>query len=104
MHGHWLPAGMVARSTLRPSVTTVHGSDLALAERVPALVRTALGRQVVVAVSDEMRDELRRLAPGVDVRVVPPGAVELPGPAVRRGGAGAAAVRRAAGRREAPTH
>src|SRR5262249_54207192 len=31
VHGHWLPAGMVARSTLRPCVTTVPGADLALA-------------------------------------------------------------------------
>ena len=77
VHGHWLPAGMVARTTLRPSVTTVHGSDLALAERVPALVRATLGGNVAVAVSDEMRDELRRLAPHADVRVVPPGAVEF---------------------------
>jgi glycosyltransferase involved in cell wall biosynthesis len=77
VHAHWLPAGMVARTTLRPSVTTVHGSDLVLAERVPALVRAAFGRQVVIAVSEEMRDEIRRLAPSTDVRVVPPGGVEF---------------------------
>jgi glycogen synthase len=77
VHGHWLPAGMVARTTLRPSVTTVHGSDLAVARRVPALVRATLGGNVAVAVSEEMREELRRLAPHADVRVVPPGAVEF---------------------------
>ena len=78
MHGHWLPAGMVARVTRRPFVTTVHGSDLALAERVPALVRATLSNHVTIAVSEDMRRELARLAPHADIRVVPPGGVEFP--------------------------
>ena len=60
VHGHWLPAGMVARVTRRPFVTTVHGSDLALAERVPALVRATLSNHVTIAVSEDMRRELAR--------------------------------------------
>ena len=78
VHGHWLPAGMVARVTRRPFVTTVHGSDLALAERVPALVRATLSNHVTIAVSEEMRRELSKLAPNADIRVVPPGGVEFP--------------------------
>ena len=78
VHGHWLPAGMVARVTGRPSVTTVHGSDLVLARRVPTLVRATLGRNVAIAVSEEMRRELVGIAPRADIRVVPPGGVELP--------------------------
>ena len=78
VHGHWLPAGMVARVTRRPFVTTVHGSDLALAERVPALVRATLSNHVTIAVSEDMRRELAKLAPHADIRVVPPGGVEFP--------------------------
>ena len=78
VHGHWLPAGMVARVTRRPFVTTVHGSDLALAERVPALVRATLSNHVTIAVSEDMRRELSKLAPNADIRVVPPGGVEFP--------------------------
>ena len=78
VHGHWLPAGMVARVTRRPFVTTVHGSDLALAQRVPVLVRATLSNHVTIAVSDEMRRELATLAPRADIRVVPPGGVEFP--------------------------
>jgi glycosyltransferase involved in cell wall biosynthesis len=78
VHGHWLPAGMVARVTRRPFVTTVHGSDLALAQRVPRLVRATLSNHVTIAVSDEMRRELAKLAPHADIRVVPPGGVEFP--------------------------
>ena len=79
VHGHWLPAGMIARvSSRKPAVTTVHGSDLVLARRVPALVRATLSRNVAIAVSEEMRRELEAIAPRADIRVVPPGGVELP--------------------------
>jgi glycosyltransferase involved in cell wall biosynthesis len=78
VHGHWLPAGMIARVTRKPAVTTVHGSDLVLARRIPALVGATLGRSVAIAVSEEMRRELEAIAPRADIRVVPPGGVELP--------------------------
>lgn len=79
VHGHWLPAGMIARiSSRKPAVTTVHGSDLVLARRVPTLVRATLGQNVAIAVSEEMRRELEAIAPRADIRVVPPGGVELP--------------------------
>jgi glycosyltransferase involved in cell wall biosynthesis len=77
VHAHWLPSGAVALSTGKPVVLTVHGTDLELARRAPALARAILARmRVVLAVSHALADEARRLG-ARDVRVVPNG-VELP--------------------------
>jgi glycosyltransferase involved in cell wall biosynthesis len=77
VHAHWLPSGAVALATRKPVVLTLHGTDVELARRVPALARAILGRMhVVLAVSNALADEARRLG-ARDVRVVPNG-VELP--------------------------
>jgi glycosyltransferase involved in cell wall biosynthesis len=77
VHAHWLPAGAVAALAGRPFVLTLHGTDLELARRAPWLARRILRRaSVVVAVSQALADEARRLgAPAV--QVIPNG-VELP--------------------------
>ena len=104
VHGHWLPAGMVARVTRRPFVTTVHGSDLALAERVPGTgARDALqprhdrrqrGHAPRAREAGAARRHPRRAA----------GRRRVPGPALQRGDARPAAVRRPPGRREGRRH
>jgi glycosyltransferase involved in cell wall biosynthesis len=77
VHAHWLPSGAVALATRKPVVLTLHGTDVELARRVPALARAILARMhVVLAVSNALADEARRLG-ARDVRVVPNG-VELP--------------------------
>src|SRR5205807_38893 len=37
VHAHWLPTGWVAARTGKPFVLTLHGSDVALGVRLPAL-------------------------------------------------------------------
>jgi glycogen(starch) synthase len=77
VHAHWLPTAAVALTTRRPVVLTVHGTDLELARRARPLARALLRRvRVVLAVSNALADEARRLGAG-DVRVVPNG-IELP--------------------------
>ncbi len=77
VHAHWLPAGWVAARTEKPFVVTLHGTDMALAERLPAFARAILRRaRVVIAVSSAVADAARRLG-AADVRVIPNG-VELP--------------------------
>jgi glycogen(starch) synthase len=77
VHAHWLPAGWVAARTGRPFVVTLHGTDMVLAERVPALARSVLRRaRVVIAVSSTIAASARGLGAG-DVRVIPNG-VDLP--------------------------
>jgi glycosyltransferase involved in cell wall biosynthesis len=77
VHAHWLPAGWVAAGTGRPFVVTLHGTDMMLAERVPALARSILRRaRVVIAVSTAIGASARALGAG-DVRVIPNG-VDLP--------------------------
>src|SRR5207237_7495300 len=77
VHAHWLPAGWVAARTGRPFVVTLHGTDVALAERLPAFARTVLRRaRIVVAVSRAIAESARRLGAG-DVRIIPNG-VDVP--------------------------
>jgi glycosyltransferase involved in cell wall biosynthesis len=74
VHAHWLPAGWVAARTGKPFVVTLHGTDVALAERLPAFARTVLRRaRIVVAVSRAIADSARTLGAG-DVRMIPNGA------------------------------
>jgi glycosyltransferase involved in cell wall biosynthesis len=73
VHAHWLPTAFVGAAARRPLVLTVHGTDLELARRAPALARAAFGRaRIVLAVSESLAAEARRLG-ARDVRVVPNG-------------------------------
>jgi glycosyltransferase involved in cell wall biosynthesis len=73
VHAHWLPTALVGAATRRPLVLTVHGTDLELAQRVPALARAAFRcARVVLAVSESLAAEARSLG-ACDVRVVPNG-------------------------------
>jgi len=77
VHAHWLPAGWVAARTDRPFVVTLHGSDVELAQRLPALARAVLRRaRVVVGVSTAIAAAARGLGAS-EVRVVPNG-VDVP--------------------------
>jgi glycosyltransferase involved in cell wall biosynthesis len=77
VHAHWLPAGWVAARTGRPYVVTLHGTDVMLAERLPAFARLVLdGARVVVAVSRALADTAARFG-ARDVRVIPNG-VDIP--------------------------
>ena len=77
VHAHWLPAGWVATRIGRPFVVTLHGTDVALAERVPALARAVLGRaRIVIGVSSAIAEAARGLG-AREVRVIPNG-VDLP--------------------------
>jgi glycosyltransferase involved in cell wall biosynthesis len=73
VHAHWLPAGWVAARTGKPFVVTLHGTDVELADRLPAFARTVLRRaRVVVAVSSAIAERARRHG-AADVRVIPNG-------------------------------
>ena len=77
VHAHWLPAGWVAAQTGKPFVVTLHGTDVALADRVPPLARVVLRRaRVVVAVSRAIAEAARKHG-ARDVHVIPNG-VDLP--------------------------
>lgn len=77
LHAHWLPAGAAAAASGRPFVVTLHGSDVALARRAPALARPVLRRaSSVICVSRALAEEACRLG-ARRVEVIPNG-VELP--------------------------
>jgi glycosyltransferase involved in cell wall biosynthesis len=77
VHAHWLPSGWVAARTEKPFVVTLHGTDVMLAERLPAFARSVLRRaRVVVGVSEAIAAVARSLG-ARDVRVIPNG-VDLP--------------------------
>jgi glycogen(starch) synthase len=77
VHAHWLQSAGPALFAGRPVVVTLHGSDVELARRVPAVARPLLRRvRVVVAVSEALAAEARRLG-AREVQVIPNG-VELP--------------------------
>jgi glycosyltransferase involved in cell wall biosynthesis len=77
LHAHWLPAAWVAARTDKPFVVTLHGTDVMLAEHLPAFARSVLRRaQVVIAVSTAIADAARRFG-AHDARVIPNG-VDLP--------------------------
>jgi glycosyltransferase involved in cell wall biosynthesis len=73
VHAHWLPTALVALATGRPVVLTLHGTDVELARRAPALARALLRRvRVVLAVSEALAADARALG-ARGVRVVPNG-------------------------------
>jgi glycosyltransferase involved in cell wall biosynthesis len=77
VHAHWLPAGWVAARTGKPFVVTLHGTDVALAERVPTLAGVVFRRAgLVIAVSHAIAEAARKQG-ARDVRVIPNG-VDLP--------------------------
>ena len=77
VHAHWLPSGVIAAFTGKPVVVTLHGTDLALARRVPPVARAALRRaREVIAVSESLAREARELG-APNPRVIPNG-VEIP--------------------------
>jgi glycosyltransferase involved in cell wall biosynthesis len=78
VHAHWLAAGAVAATLGKPYVVQVWGTDVALARRVPWLVRPVLQRaRLVIAASSFLAEEACALG-ARDVRVVPSG-VAIPG-------------------------
>jgi colanic acid/amylovoran biosynthesis glycosyltransferase len=77
VHAHWLQSAAPAFLSGRPVVVTLHGSDVELARRAPAVARPLLRRaRAVVAVSEALAAEARRLG-AEEVHVIPNG-VELP--------------------------
>ena len=77
VHVHWLQNAAAALAAGKPYVVTLHGTDVALAERAPALARPLVRRaRVVIAVSSALAETARRLG-ARDVRVIPNG-VEVP--------------------------
>jgi glycosyltransferase involved in cell wall biosynthesis len=77
VHAHWLPTAAAARLARMPYVVTLHGTDLVVAQRQPRLARRLLrGARGVIAVSNALADEARRLG-APEVAVIPNG-VEIP--------------------------
>ena len=77
VHAHWIPSGFAALATGKPFVLQVWGTDVALARRVPWLVRPMLRRATaVIAASSYLATEAKALG-ARDVRVIPNG-VEIP--------------------------
>jgi glycosyltransferase involved in cell wall biosynthesis len=73
VHAHWLPNGLAAALSGKPFVLTLHGTDVALAERAPALARPVVRRaRVVIGVSRALAGAAERLG-ALDARVVPNG-------------------------------
>jgi glycosyltransferase involved in cell wall biosynthesis len=73
VHAHWLPTGLAAAVSGKPFVLTLHGTDVALAERAPGLARPIVRRaRVVIGVSRALADAAERLG-ARDARVVPNG-------------------------------
>lgn len=73
VHAHWIPSAIAARSTGKPYVLQVWGTDVALARRAPALVRPLVrGAGLVIAASTYLADQARALG-ARDVLVIPPG-------------------------------
>ncbi len=99
VHAHWIPSAIAARATGKPYVLQVWGTDVALARRVPALVRPLVrGARLVIAASTFLADEARALGARA-VEVVPAG-VAIPERGRRARRAAARALRRPAERGE----
>lgn len=78
VHAAWLPNGLAAAVAGKPFVVTLLGTDVALAERAPALARPLVRRaSVVIGVSRALTESAVRLG-ARDARFVPNG-VEIPG-------------------------
>ena len=70
VHAHWLPTGVVALATGKPFVLQVHGTDIELSRRAPALARAVLSRaRLVIAPSAALAEDARNLGAG-DVRTI----------------------------------
>ena len=77
VHAHWLPSALAARSTGKPYLVQLWGSDVELARRAPWLFRPLVRRaRLVLVASDFLADAARELG-AREVRVVP-SPVELP--------------------------
>jgi glycosyltransferase involved in cell wall biosynthesis len=77
VHAHWLPTGAVALATGKPFVVHLHGTDVELARRLPALARAVLTRaRLTIAPSSSLADQARRLG-AHKVRTIPTG-VDIP--------------------------
>jgi glycosyltransferase involved in cell wall biosynthesis len=77
VHAHWLQLGLVAMASGRPYVVTLHGSDVALAQRSQRISRAILRRaRVVVCVSNSLAESARAL--GASDPIVVPNGIELP--------------------------
>jgi glycosyltransferase involved in cell wall biosynthesis len=77
VHAHWLQTAAAAWLARMPYVVTLHGTDLAVAVDHPRLARRLLrGARAVIAVSNALADEARRLG-AHEVTVIPNG-IEIP--------------------------
>ncbi len=99
LHAHWWIPGGMALPPGRPSITTVHGTDVRLLER--SLVGRWLGRRtlraarVVTAVSSDLAQAVERATGRNDVHThVQPMPVDSAGRPWSRGGGGAIVVAR----------
>jgi 2-deoxystreptamine N-acetyl-D-glucosaminyltransferase/2-deoxystreptamine glucosyltransferase len=77
VHAHWLPSGAVARTTGKPYVVQLWGTDVELARRARPLARAILrGARGTICASTALAEDARRLG-AREVAVVPSG-VEIP--------------------------
>ena len=77
VHAHWLPSAIPALATRTPFVLQLWGSDVALARRIPWLVRPLIRRAcVVVCASNALAEDARRLG-AERIEVIPTG-IEIP--------------------------
>jgi glycosyltransferase involved in cell wall biosynthesis len=73
VHAHWIPSALAARAADKPYVLQVWGTDVALGQRAPALVRPLVrAARVVIAASSYLAGEARALGARA-VEVVPAG-------------------------------
>jgi glycosyltransferase involved in cell wall biosynthesis len=77
VHAHWLPTALPASLAGKPLVLTLHGTDVELARRAPALARRIVRRaKVVIGVSRALTEAAVELG-AKDARFVPNG-VDVP--------------------------
>ncbi len=77
VHAHWLPTGFPAALAGKPFVLTLHGTDVELARRGPAVAKRIVRRAaVVIGVSQALTHAARDLG-ARDARFIPNG-VEIP--------------------------
>src|SRR5262249_2913021 len=62
VHAHWLPAGLVARTTGKPFVVQLWGTDVELAHKASGLARSILRRaRLAICASEELATAAREL-------------------------------------------
>jgi glycosyltransferase involved in cell wall biosynthesis len=77
IHAHWLPVGGLALGLRKPYVLQVWGTDIELAQRLPALARPILRRaRLVIAASTALAQQAAELG-AREVRMIPSG-VDVP--------------------------